>query len=112
MLFYFRTFMFSNPDDLLFSVVYPSGPSCSAGSQQLLLPGSVQCRREELCGGAAVGRAATELPADLGLLLHRAPQYECWRPVPAHVHRWLPPDPTDNGERHRVFPQGNLIMKH
>lgn len=88
--------------------VYPSGSSCSSGSQQLLLPGSVQCRREELRGGAAAGCAAAELPADSGLLLHGAPQHEHRRPVSADVHRRLPPDPTDNGERHRVFPQGDF----
>lgn len=87
--------------------VSSSGPPCGAGSQQLILPGSVQRRREELSGGAAPGCTATELPADPGLLLHRTPQHERWRPVPANVHRWLPPDPTDHGERHRVFPQGN-----
>lgn len=85
----------------------PSGPPCGTGSQQLLLQGSVQCWREELSGRAAPSCAATELPADLGLLLHGTPQHECWRSVPPHVHCRLPPDSTDHGERHRVFPQGN-----
>lgn len=86
----------------------PSGPPCGTGSQQLLLQGSVQCWREELSGRAAPSCSATELPADLGVLLHRTPQHECWRSVPSHVHCRLPPDSTDHGERHRVFSQGNL----
>lgn len=106
-----RINVFLNHYDSTPPAVYTSGPPCSAGSQQLLLPGPVQRWGEELGGGATPGRAAPELPADPGLLLHGAPQHECWRPVSAHVHRRLPPDPTDHGERHRVFPQGNLIMK-
>lgn len=92
---------------IIISLLRPSGPPCSPRSQQLLLPGPVQRRGEELGGGAAPGRAAAELPADPGLLLHRTPQHERRRPVPAHVHRRLPPDPADHGEGHGVFPQGN-----
>ena len=84
----------------------PPGPPRGAGRQQLLLPGPVQCRGQERGGGAAPGRAAPELPADPGLLLHGPPQHERGGPVPPHVHRRLPPDPADHGEGNRVLSQG------
>uniref|UniRef100_A0A8C9FZ91 BTB domain-containing protein n=1 Tax=Pavo cristatus TaxID=9049 RepID=A0A8C9FZ91_PAVCR len=30
--------------------------------------------------------------------------------IPADVHRWLPADPGDHGEGHRVLPEGQLAQ--